>query len=107
MAQAETASEMRRRGHQNSVNVSGGPFLGNTINEIDLMVSQNTANLENLKENENIKIHDDEIEEEAPPKLQFLLGTRKLEDPIVMVMLASCLRRLSPYLMRSFNQQTQ
>ncbi|KAH7677205.1 Cytochrome c/b562 domain-containing protein [Dioscorea alata] len=49
---AETASEMRRKISQNSTNRSGGPHSGNTIDDIDFMVSQNTANIENLGENE-------------------------------------------------------
>ncbi|KAH7668997.1 Cytochrome c/b562 domain-containing protein [Dioscorea alata] len=58
----ETASEMRRRISQNSTNRSGGPHSGNTIDDIDFMVSQNTANIENLGENEI------EFAEEASPE---------------------------------------
>ncbi|KAH7679457.1 Cytochrome c/b562 domain-containing protein [Dioscorea alata] len=58
----ETASEMRRRISQNSTNRSGGPHSGNTIDDIDFTVSQNTTNLENLGEN------DIEFAEEASPE---------------------------------------
>ncbi|KAH7672088.1 hypothetical protein IHE45_09G030500 [Dioscorea alata] len=59
--QAETASEMRQR-RRNERNASA-----NTIDEIDLLVSQNTVNLENLGENPNTGVHDDEGEDEASP----------------------------------------
>ena len=49
------------------MNISSGPSSENSIDEIDLMVSQNISNLENLGEDENIEIHDDEIEDEASP----------------------------------------
>ncbi|KAJ0975530.1 hypothetical protein J5N97_017495 [Dioscorea zingiberensis] len=45
---AETASEIRQRRDQNTVDT---PSHGNTIDEIDLLVSQNTTNLEDLGEN--------------------------------------------------------
>ncbi|XP_039141198.1 uncharacterized protein LOC120278473 [Dioscorea cayenensis subsp. rotundata] len=59
--QAETASEMRRR-RRNEINSSG-----NTIDEIDLLVSQNTVNLENLGESPNTHEHDNEGQDEASP----------------------------------------
>lgn len=51
---AETASEMRWRKMQNE---------GNIIDEINLMVIQNTINLENLDEIENADVYDNEIED--------------------------------------------
>ncbi|XP_039123465.1 uncharacterized protein LOC120260088 [Dioscorea cayenensis subsp. rotundata] len=59
--QAETASEMRRR-RRNKINSSE-----NTIDEIDLLVSQNTVNLENLGENSNTVVQESEGEDEASP----------------------------------------
>ncbi|KAH7688470.1 Myb/SANT-like domain-containing protein [Dioscorea alata] len=59
--QVETASEMRQR-RRNERNASG-----NTIDEIGLLVSQNTVNLENLGENPNTGVHDDEEQDEASP----------------------------------------
>ena len=48
---AETTSETTQSKVQNSGNISCGPSSDNTIDENDLTVSQNTANLENLSEN--------------------------------------------------------
>ena len=64
---AETPSEMRRRRLQNSGNMSCSPYSVDTINDIDFMVFQNEANLENVCENENIASHSNEVEDEASP----------------------------------------
>lgn len=40
---------------------------GNIIDEINLMVIQNTINLENLDEIENADVYDNEIEDEVSP----------------------------------------
>ena len=59
---------MRWRRVQNLGNTSCWLSSKNTIYEIDLIVSQNTTNLENLGENENIDVHDDDVKIEAPIK---------------------------------------
>lgn len=42
-----------------------GLSLANTINKINLLVSQNMANLENLFENESVDAHDNEEDNKA------------------------------------------
>ncbi|KAH7690269.1 Cytochrome c/b562 domain-containing protein [Dioscorea alata] len=74
---AETASEMRQRRRQNSMNLSGGSSTG-AIDDIDFMVSQSTANLENLGNNENIEIQDDDLGDEASPEVPSSSRSKKV-----------------------------
>ncbi|KAH7688911.1 Cytochrome c/b562 domain-containing protein [Dioscorea alata] len=74
---AETASKMRQRRRQNSMNLSGGSSTG-AIDDIDFMVSQNTTNLENLGDNEDIEIQDDELGDEASPEVPSSSRSKKV-----------------------------